>query len=118
MKTEEINKLSFDIHLANVKAGWWDNPEECIYQKLQLISTEIAEATEGARKNLMDDHLPYRLMAEVEIADVLIRLLDLGGKLLLCYHPDNTAQGIYGHLHWDGERATLGKQHLTLNQCL
>jgi hypothetical protein len=31
---------------------------------------------EGERKNLMDDKLPHRLMAEVELADALIRIFD------------------------------------------
>ena len=38
-----------------------------------LTISEIAEAMEGERKNLMDDHLPHRKMAEVEIADAYIR---------------------------------------------
>ena len=54
--------------------------DRCIYRTLQLVNTEISEATEGERKNLMDDHLPHRKMGEVELADALIRLLDLGGR--------------------------------------
>ena len=45
-----------------------------------LIVSEIAEAMEGDRKNLMDDHLPYRSMLEVELADAVIRILDLAGR--------------------------------------
>ncbi|XUM19805.1 hypothetical protein ACRAVF_19255 [Bradyrhizobium oligotrophicum S58] len=37
-----------------------------------LIVSEIAEAMEGERKSLMDDHLPHRKMVEVELADTLI----------------------------------------------
>ena len=37
----------------------------------------------GHRKNLMDDKLPHRKMLEVEIADAIIRLFDLGGALNL-----------------------------------
>ena len=40
---------------------------------------EIAEAMEGERKDLMDDHLPHRKMAEVELADAVIRILDYAG---------------------------------------
>ena len=46
---------------------------------LLLVNTEIAEAVEGLRKDLMDDHLPHRKMAEVEIADALIRIFDFCG---------------------------------------
>ena len=44
---------------------------------LMLITTEIAEAAEGVRKDLMDDHLPHRKMAEVELADAIIRIIDM-----------------------------------------
>lgn len=43
---------------------------------LMLIVSEVSEAMEGERKDLMDDKLPHRKMAEVEMADALIRLLD------------------------------------------
>lgn len=48
--------------------------------KLMLIVSEIAEAMEGHRKNLMDDHLKTRKMYEVELADAVIRIFDLAGK--------------------------------------
>ena len=44
-----------------------------------LIVSEIAEAMEGTRKGLMDDHLPHRTMEEVEeveMADAVIRIFD------------------------------------------
>ncbi|QJC44165.1 hypothetical protein [Pseudomonas phage PaGz-1] len=43
---------------------------------LMLVTTEIAEAAEGVRKDLMDDHLPERKMEEVELADAIIRIMD------------------------------------------
>lgn len=82
-----INELILKIHADNVKVGWWDDPDRCLYTVVQLISTEIAEATEGERKNLMDTHLKHRKMGEVELADVLVRLLDLAGFLGLRYQP-------------------------------
>lgn len=75
-----INKLAKEIYEQNKAVGWWDDPDRCIYQTLQLVSTEIAEATEGERKDLMDDHLPHRKMGEVELADAMIRVLDIGGR--------------------------------------
>ena len=76
----DINILASEIYQQNKAVGWWDDPDRCIYQTLQLVSTEIAEATEGERKDLMDDHLPHRKMGEVELADTLTRILDLGGR--------------------------------------
>uniref|UniRef100_Q31HX0 Uncharacterized protein n=1 Tax=Hydrogenovibrio crunogenus (strain DSM 25203 / XCL-2) TaxID=317025 RepID=Q31HX0_HYDCU len=80
----DLNEWAQEIHANNVAAGWWED-EPCIYTKMQLISTEIAEATEGERKNLMDDKLAHRKMGEVELADALIRTLDLGAHLNLTY---------------------------------
>lgn len=85
-----INKLSAEIHTDNIKAGWWNNPEQCLFEKLQLVNTEIAEGTEGLRKDLKDDKLPHRMMEEVELADAIIRLLDLGGYLGLDYDENAT----------------------------
>ena len=45
-----------------------------------LIVSEVAEAMEGDRKDLMDDHLPNRKMFEVELADAVIRIFDLAGR--------------------------------------
>lgn len=44
-----------------------------------LMVSEIAEAMEGERKDLMDDKIPSRKMAEVELVDVLIRVFDYAG---------------------------------------
>ena len=48
-----------------------------------MIHSEVYEAMEGARKNLPDDKLPHRPMIEVELADAVIRILDLCGALEL-----------------------------------
>ncbi len=46
---------------------------------MMLMVSEIAEAMEGARKNLVDDKLPGRAMEEVELVDCLIRIFDYAG---------------------------------------
>ena len=75
-----LNDLASEVHAANIK--WWQDPvtKQPIKRNkgelLALIHSEISEALEGERKDLMDDHLPHRKMAEVELADAIIRILD------------------------------------------
>jgi len=75
-----LNSLSQTVHAANSK--WWQDPatgqpiKRNKGELLALIHSEISEALEGERKDLMDDKLPHRKMAEVELADALIRILD------------------------------------------
>lgn len=80
---KDYNALAKAIYEQNKSVGWWDDPNRCILTTLQLVSTEISEATEGERKDLMDDHLPHRKMGEVELADAQIRLFDLAGRFNL-----------------------------------
>ena len=49
--------------------------------KLVLIHSEISEAVEAFRTNAMDSHLPHRKGIEVELADAIIRILELAGSL-------------------------------------
>ena len=79
---EDINDLVSLCHGLSVEAGWHDKPRET-GTMLMLIVSELSEAMEGDRKDLMDDHLPTRKMIEVELADAVIRIFDLAGKLYL-----------------------------------
>lgn len=74
-----INEMVSLCYELSSDAGWHNKPRE-IGTMLMLIVSEIAEAMEGDRKNLMDDHLPYRSMMEVELANAVIRIFDLAGK--------------------------------------
>lgn len=80
----ELNTLATLMHARAVAAGWWDDsPSRWSRYELatQLASSELAEAMEGHRKDLMDDHLPHLPMFDVELADFAIRQLDLAGAL-------------------------------------
>lgn len=98
-KIQTINEMCSEIHNQNVAVGWWTKEDqdlarsfpdatskECanlIAAKLCLVHSEVSEALEGMRKGLMDDHLKHRTMLEVELADTVIRIMDLAGYLNL-----------------------------------
>lgn len=109
-----ISELTDLIHTGNVKAGWWTNletgedltskmgekPKRNIPEMLCLIHSEVSEAMEGHRKNLMDDKLPHRPMLEVELADAVIRILDMCGGLGL-----DLQGAIFEKLAYNSQRA-------------
>lgn len=77
-----LNDYADQSHRDN--AQWWEDEfgNSIVRDKgnlLMLIVSEIAECMEGERKSLMDDKLPDRRMAEVELADALIRIFDYAG---------------------------------------
>lgn len=75
----KVNAIKTLCYAQAASMGWHDKPRE-IGTDLMLIVSEISEAMEGARKDLMDDHLPHRKMLEVELADAMIRIFDTAGK--------------------------------------
>jgi NTP pyrophosphatase (non-canonical NTP hydrolase) len=84
-------------HQLAAKSGWWLDTETgedvrtwpkkffllWVSTKLALVHSEVSEGLEGWRKGKMDDHLPHRSMLEVELADAVIRILDLAGGMNL-----------------------------------
>lgn len=78
MIADWINDLSRKCFEESERAGWHDTPVED-GTRLALIHSEISEALEGLRKDKMDDHLPHRPSAEVELADAIIRICHFAG---------------------------------------
>lgn len=80
-----LNDYAAESHKANEK--WWldlqtgQRIQRNVGELLMLCVSELAEAMEGHRKNLPDDKLPHRRMLEVELADCVIRILDLCGGM-------------------------------------
>ena len=93
---EVLTDFSCWIYSDNLAKGFYDDevaitkalgasPQLKAYKKavrghrLALITSEISEALEADRKDLMDDHLPQYYGFDVELADALIRILDMCG---------------------------------------
>lgn len=77
-----LNDYATESHGDNMQ--WWldrdgNKLDRNKGELLCLIHSEVSEAMEGERKNLMDDKLPNRRMAEVELVDALIRIFDYAG---------------------------------------
>ncbi len=101
-----INELAIAVHEANIK--WW----QCVDtgrairrnegELLALVISELSECLEGERKDLMDDKLTNRKMAEVEMADAKIRLLDFAAgfgygieRSIIVVPPANKGEAIF-----------------------
>lgn len=115
-----VKKLIKKVHKQNKKAGWWNDlyTNESLTNKpgepfvrnvpelLIMVHSEITEAFEGYRSNLMDSHLPQYNSLTVELADAVIRIFDIAGGLGL-----NLAGAIQDKLEYNKNRADHKKSN-------
>ena len=76
-------------HKTATNAGWYTDRntgkpiERNFGEVVALMHSELSEALEADRKDLMDDKLPNRPGVEVEFADTIIRILDTAAAMNL-----------------------------------
>lgn len=105
MRPNYINDAVQLVFNQNKEMGWHDKPRE-FGTMIALIHSELSEALEGDRKGLHDDHLPHREMAEVELADAVIRIFDLAGKM-----GYDLGGAIYEKIEYNRKRADHQKEN-------
>ena len=100
-KLIEAHQLGLNVQAASFSAAlnqmidfcgsWFTHVQGFARQNFDgdcmLVVTELAEAVEGDRKKLRDEHCPDFDSREIEIADALVRILHLAAKYQLRLAP-------------------------------
>lgn len=81
MTSTLFQQLGNIIHAWMNEQGFWESKN--FGEKIALIHSELSEALEADRKSLMSDHLEGIPGVAEELADALIRIIDLAAHLQL-----------------------------------
>jgi len=75
--TSAFHRISSLVHKTAKEKGWWDC-ERNLGEMIALMHSELSEALEAARHdNPPDDKIPQFSALEAELADCIIRIMDL-----------------------------------------
>ena len=73
---DAFNDLAHEIHQTAIEKGWW-NDDRNTGEAIALIHSELSEALEGLRNDAICGKVPQFLEVETELADAIIRIMDL-----------------------------------------
>lgn len=76
---ELLNYMAEELHSIARSKGFWDEKKE-FGTSIALIHSEISESLEGHRQQKKDEHCPEFDNWVIELADAIIRILDLAGS--------------------------------------
>jgi NTP pyrophosphatase (non-canonical NTP hydrolase) len=85
---KDLKGIADMCHQISKDHGFWDDPVWNFGEKIALVHSELSEALEKRRKTVgkglrdaPDEHCPEHGGIAVELADAVIRIFDLCGKM-------------------------------------
>lgn len=132
----DINTYAKEIYTDNKEKGFWDAPVDPV-KKVVLIQSEMFEALEAHRKGrlsgdgigaeaLINDPEAFVMYFEAhikdslqdELADVMIRILDMAGGYSVPIHYNYITTSL---LFWDDKYSSMGlmkREHYSFPSCV